>query len=100
MFRRIECGPENGGANWSAVRKAFLYPMDSKRCFGIIRAALSLLKSVYDFPHNPKVAGSSPILAMSCEGCAEGPTQQNEVSRMQGIGSINAAFGVETWYVF
>ena len=37
--------------------------MDSKKCFGIIRAALSLLKSVYDFPHNPKVAGSNPAPA-------------------------------------
>jgi hypothetical protein len=32
--------------------------MGSKRCFGIIRAALSLLKSVYDFPHNPKIGDS------------------------------------------
>ena len=54
---------ENGGANWSAVRKAVLYLMDSKKCFGIIRAALSLLKSVHDFPHNPKVAGSNPAPA-------------------------------------
>jgi hypothetical protein len=37
--------------------------MDSKKCFGIIRAALSLLKSVHDFPHNPKVAGSNPAPA-------------------------------------
>jgi hypothetical protein len=37
--------------------------MDSKKCFGIIRAALSLLKSVYDFPHNPKVVGSNPTPA-------------------------------------
>jgi hypothetical protein len=51
------------GANWSAIRKASLYLTDSKRCFGIIRAALSLLKSVYDFPHNPKVAGSNPAPA-------------------------------------
>jgi len=49
---------ENGGANWSAISKVRLYLIDSKRCFGIIRAALSLLKSVDDFPHNPKVAGS------------------------------------------
>jgi hypothetical protein len=63
MFSRVECGPENGGANWSAVRKPALYLMDSKRCFGIIRAALSLLKPVHDFPHNPKVAGSNPAPA-------------------------------------
>jgi hypothetical protein len=62
-IRRIENGSENKGANWSAVRKAVLYLMDSKKCFGIIRAALSLLKSVYDFPHNPKVAGSNPAPA-------------------------------------
>jgi hypothetical protein len=37
--------------------------MDSRKCFGIIHAALSLLKSVYDFPHNPKVAGSNPAPA-------------------------------------
>jgi hypothetical protein len=54
---------ENGGASWSAVCKAVLYLMDSKKRFGIIRAALSLLKSVYDFPHNPKVAGSNPAPA-------------------------------------
>ncbi len=53
----------NRGANWSAVRKLDSYLMDSKQCFGIIRAALSLLKSVYDFPHNPKVAGSNPAPA-------------------------------------
>jgi len=53
----------NRGANWSAVRKTVSYLIDSKRCFGIIRAALSLLKSVYDFPHNPKVAGSNPAPA-------------------------------------
>jgi hypothetical protein len=53
----------NRGANWSAIRKASLHLKDSKRCFGIIRAALSLLKSVYDFPHNPKVAGSNPAPA-------------------------------------
>jgi hypothetical protein len=51
------------GANWSAVRGASSYLIDSKKCFGIIRAALSLLKSVYDFPHNPKVAGSNPAPA-------------------------------------
>ena len=55
----------NRGANWSAVRKAVLYLVDSKKCFGIIRAALSLLKSVYDFPHNPKVAGSNPAPAIN-----------------------------------
>jgi hypothetical protein len=49
---------KNGGANWSAISNARLYLIDSKSCFGIIRAALSLLKSVDDFPHNPKVAGS------------------------------------------
>jgi len=54
---------ENGGANWSAISKVRLYLIDSKRCFGIIRAALSLLKSVDDFPHNPKVAGSNPAPA-------------------------------------
>ena len=59
----IENESENRGASWSAVRKAVLYLMDSKKCFGIIRAALSLLKSVYDFPHNPKVAGSNPAPA-------------------------------------
>ena len=53
----------NGGANWSAVRKLDPYLIDCKKCFGIIRAALSLLKSVYDFPHNPKVAGSNPAPA-------------------------------------
>jgi hypothetical protein len=58
IFSRTECGPENGGANWSAVRNAVLYLMDSKKCFGIIRAALSLSKSVDDFPHNPKVGGA------------------------------------------
>ena len=54
---------KNGGANWSAISNARLYLIDSKRCFGIIRAALSLLKSVDDFPHNPKVAGSNPAPA-------------------------------------
>src|SRR5579863_10655399 len=34
----------NRGANWSAVRRTISYLMDSKKCFGIIRAALSLLK--------------------------------------------------------
>ena len=62
-FSRIENGSENGGANWSAIRTAVLHLMDSKKCFGIIRAALSLLESVYDFPHNPKVAGSNPAPA-------------------------------------
>jgi hypothetical protein len=61
--QRIENGSENRGANWSAVRKPDSYLMDSKKCFGIIRAALSLLKSVDDFPHNPKVAGSNPAPA-------------------------------------
>jgi hypothetical protein len=59
-FERL---PENRGASWSAVRNAVLYLVDSKRCFGIIHAALSLLKSVHDFPHNPKVAGSNPAPA-------------------------------------
>ena len=59
-LRRIENGSENRGASWSAVRNAVSYLMDSKKCFGIIRAALSLSKSVYDFPHNPKVGGSNP----------------------------------------
>ena len=44
----------NGGAIWGAVRKAVWYLIDSKKCFGIIRAALSPLKSVYDFRHSPK----------------------------------------------
>ena len=35
------------GANGSAVADEGLYLTDSKKCFGIIRAALSLLKSVY-----------------------------------------------------
>ena len=37
---------KNGGANWSALSELILYLADSKRCFGIIRAALSLLESV------------------------------------------------------
>ena len=37
--------------------------MDCKKCFGIIRSTLSLLNSVYGFPHNPKVAGSNPAPA-------------------------------------
>jgi hypothetical protein len=53
----------NGGANQSAVPGAVLYLIDSLKCFGIIRAALSHLKSVHDFPHNPKVAGSNPAPA-------------------------------------
>ena len=53
----------NGGANWSALSKARMYRIDSKRCFGIIRAALSFLNSVDDLPHNPKVAGSNPAPA-------------------------------------
>ena len=61
------------GANWSEVRKAVLYPVDSKRCFGIIRAALSLVKSVYDLPHNPKVAGSNPAPATNKFGNLSGP---------------------------
>jgi len=48
------------GANQSAVADVELYLRDSKKCFGIIRAALSLLKSVYGRPHNPKVGGSNP----------------------------------------
>jgi hypothetical protein len=55
MFADSVSVSENRGASWSAVRKAIVYLMDSKKFFGIIRAALSLLKSVYDFPHNPKV---------------------------------------------
>ena len=47
--------------------------MDSKKCFGIIRAALSLLKSVYDFPHNPKVAGSNPAPATNKINNLSGP---------------------------
>jgi hypothetical protein len=54
---------KNGGANQSAVAKEVLYLKGSKKCFGIIRAALSLLESVPDFPHNPKVAGSNPAPA-------------------------------------
>jgi hypothetical protein len=68
-----ENGSENGGANWSAVRKAIQYLIDSKRCFGIIRAALSLLKSVDDFPHNPKVAGSNPAPATNNINHLRGP---------------------------
>jgi hypothetical protein len=55
--------PEDEGANRSAVADVGLYLTDSKRCFGIIRAALSLLESVYGRPHNPKVAGSNPAPA-------------------------------------
>ena len=59
-IRLLGVTSENGGANRSAVGKAVPYRTDSKKCFGIIRAALSLLKSVHDFPHNPKVSGSNP----------------------------------------
>jgi len=41
------------GANGSAVADVGPYLADSKKCFGIIRAALCLLKSVYGRPHNP-----------------------------------------------
>jgi len=49
--------------------------MDPKKCFGIIRAALSLLKSVYCFPHNPnenpinKDRGPVLCLTYSDRGC-------------------------------
>jgi hypothetical protein len=59
----VPVASENEGANWSALTGAVLYLKDSKKCFGIIRAALSRLKSVHDFPHNPKVAGSNPAPA-------------------------------------
>jgi hypothetical protein len=54
---------KTGAQTGAPVRRAISYLMDSKKCFGIIRAALSLLKPVYDFPHNPKVAGSNPAPA-------------------------------------
>jgi hypothetical protein len=44
----IGVASQNGGANQSAVGGAVRYLTDSKKCFGIIRAALSLLESVYD----------------------------------------------------
>ena len=44
-----------------------------KKCFGIIRAALSLLKAVDDFPHNPKVAGSNPAPATNQINNLTGP---------------------------
>jgi hypothetical protein len=59
----VPVASENEGANWSAFAGSVLYLKDSKKCFGIIRAALSRLKSVHDFPHNPKVAGSNPAPA-------------------------------------
>jgi hypothetical protein len=60
---RYEAANENRGANQSAVTCIVLYLGDSKKSFGIIRAALSPSESVYDFPHNPKVAGSNPAPA-------------------------------------
>jgi hypothetical protein len=53
MSPALRYKPEDEGANGSAVVDAGLYLTDSKKCFGIIRAALSLLKSVYGRPHNP-----------------------------------------------
>src|ERR1700733_12382723 len=82
-FSRIENESENRGASWSTVRKAVLYLMDSKKCFGIIRAALSLLKSVYDFPHNPKVAGSNPAPATIC-GASPAPRQPDRCHPVEG----------------
>jgi len=60
---RLANHPENGGANAGALSEQILYLADSKKCFGIIRAALSLLESVSGRPHNPKVAGSNPAPA-------------------------------------
>src|SRR5947207_12920626 len=58
----LKTDPKTGAQAGAQFARRF-YLMDSKKCFGIIRAALSLLKSVYYFPHNPKVAGSDPAPA-------------------------------------
>ncbi len=68
----------NGGAIWGAVRKAVWYLIDSKKCFGIIRAALSPLKSVYDFRHSPKapatIYGFQPQIQPNGNRALEAPS--------------------------
>jgi hypothetical protein len=88
----LKTDEKNRGASWSAVRKAVSYLMDSKKCFCIIRAALSLLKSVYDFPHNPKVGALSALLARSSQDANPKLTPHNspfnQVRPMSSSGTI------------